>query len=88
MKVLRFGAVWCVTCLAIRPVWEVIAKNYPQVEIQYFDADDNPEILKKYNIKDIPAFLIINNEGTVLLKEEKVKDEEELIRIMEMYLSN
>lgn len=88
MKILRFGAVWCVTCLAIRPTWEAVANNYPDIEIQYFDADDNPDILKQYNIKDIPSFLILNNEGAVLLKEEKVKGKEELIKILENYLMN
>ena len=32
MKVLKFGAVWCPECLVMRPLWEEIEKEIPELK--------------------------------------------------------
>ena len=68
MKVLKFGAIWCKECLVMKPFWEEIEKESPDLETEYFDADENPELLKKYSIEDIPVFIFLDKEGNEILR--------------------
>ena len=68
MKVLKFGAIWCKECLVMKPLWEEIEKESPDLETEYFDADENPELLKKYSIEDIPVFIFLDKEGNEILR--------------------
>jgi thiol-disulfide isomerase/thioredoxin len=82
MKILRFGAVWCVTCLAMRPIWEEIEKNYPQIKIEYYDIDDDNALFKLYNFKDVPATVLIKNNNEEV-KLEGYREKKEIIKIIE-----
>ena len=61
MKVLKFGAVWCVECLVMKPIWEEIEEEIPELKTEYYDADDDSEVLKQYNVQDVPVFIFLNN---------------------------
>ena len=68
MKVLKFGAIWCKECLVMKPLWGEIEKEIPNLETEYFDADENPELLKKYSIEDIPVFIFLDKEANEILR--------------------
>ena len=73
MKVLKFGAVWCQGCIIMKPRWAEIEKENPWFESQYFEYDDCPEEVSKYNVgKDIPVFIFLDKEGNEL---ERLKGE-------------
>jgi thiol-disulfide isomerase/thioredoxin len=78
MKVLKFGAIWCKECMVMRPMWEEIEKEIPELKTEYNDADAHPEMLKKYNIEDIPAFVFIGEDGKEFKRLEGVQNKEEL----------
>lgn len=86
MKIIRFGAVWCVTCLAMRPVWEEIEKNYPEVVLEYYDIDDDSSFFKQYGFKDVPAMVLIKENGEEI-KWEGFREREEIIKIIKAYIT-
>ena len=61
MKVLKFGAIWCKECLVMKPMWQDIEASIPELVAEYYDADENPEVLEKYSVKDIPVFIFLDN---------------------------
>jgi len=63
MKVLKFGAVWCPGCLIMKPLWEEIEKETPWLETEYFDVDENPELVKKYEMDTFPTFIFLDKGG-------------------------
>jgi len=70
MKVLKFGAVWCSGCLVMKPRWKEIEKENPWLQTEYYDFDQDKEMVNKYNITDVlPAFIFLN------------KNEEEFLRL-------
>ena len=83
MKVLKIGAEWCPGCVIMRPRWAEIEKEVPDLETIYYDADENEELLKKYEIKDLPAFIFLDKNEEVLLKMDGEIDKEELLKIIE-----
>ncbi len=63
MKVLKFGAVWCPGCLLMRPLWDEIEEEMPWLETEYLDVDENPALVKKYELDTFPAFIFLNKSG-------------------------
>ena len=83
MKVLKMGAEWCPGCVIMKPRWAEIEKEVPDLETIYYDADENEELLKKYEIKDLPVFIFLDKNEEVLLKMDGEIDKEELLKIIE-----
>jgi len=83
MKIIKIGAIWCPGCVIMKPRWAEIQKELPDLSTEYFDADENEELLKKYEIRDLPAFIFLDKDENVLLKKEGEVSKEELLKIIE-----
>ncbi|MFH1522926.1 MAG: thioredoxin family protein [Patescibacteria group bacterium] len=88
MRIIKFGAVWCKECLVMRPIWEEIEKEILELKTEYYDADENAEILKKYNVKNIPTFIFLDKSDNEILRLEGMQNKEELIEKVKENLSN
>jgi len=82
MKILKFGAIWCKECLVMRPRWAEIEKEIPELVTEYFDADENPDILERYNVKDIPAFIFLDKDDKELLRLKGTIEKDELMKVI------
>ena len=58
--ILYFTAEWCNPCKRVRPIAEELDKD-GVIKIQFIDADDNADLCKKFEIKSIPTFIMIEN---------------------------
>ncbi|PIT93658.1 hypothetical protein COU00_03230, partial [Candidatus Falkowbacteria bacterium CG10_big_fil_rev_8_21_14_0_10_43_11] len=48
----------------MKPVWEEIETEIPELRTEYFDYDENPEIINQWNLGDeIPVFIFLDKEG-------------------------
>lgn len=73
MRVLKFGAVWCPGCIIMKPRWEEIEKELSELKTEYYDYDEDLEMVNKWNIGDLlPVFIFIDKEGNEL---ERIKGE-------------
>lgn len=82
MKVLKFGAIWCKDCLVMRPVWQEVEEEIKELKTEYYDADEHPEMLKKYGIKDIPVFIFLDKDDKEILRLENMQKKDDLITIV------
>ena len=82
MKVLKFGAIWCKECLVMKPIWGEIEEEISELKTEYFDADMDSEVLKKYGIKDIPVFIFLDKEEKEIMRLEGVQNKGDLINIV------
>lgn len=58
---LYFGATWCGPCRMLRPVVEQISKEKPDFDILKVDVDEAKEIADEYNVRGIPALVMITD---------------------------
>lgn len=59
-KMLYFTASWCNPCQRTKPfAEELIAEGF---NITFVDADENIDLVKKFEIKSIPTYILIDNE--------------------------
>lgn len=60
-----FWAPWCGPCRLMAPVLESISQERDDVTVVKVNADENPELVKKYDISSIPTLLLFN-EGSII----------------------
>lgn len=82
MKVLKFGAIWCTECLVMKPMWEEIEASMPELSTEYFDADDNSEMLEKYKVENIPTFIFLDKDGNEFDRKQGIQNKEDLIEFV------
>lgn len=58
--VFYFTADWCMPCKRVKPIVEELNRD-GSVKFQLIDADANAELVKTYEIKSIPTFILIEN---------------------------
>lgn len=51
----------CKTCKKMKPFFEYLAKEYPNVSFMTLDANQAPEIANKYEIDKVPTYIAIKN---------------------------
>jgi len=69
MKVLKFGAVWCPGCLIMKPRWAEIEKESSWLKNEYYDFDQDKEMVNKYEINQtLPVFIFLDKEGNEFMR--------------------
>jgi thioredoxin 1 len=65
-----FSAKWCGACQAAKPIVdEIEAGGYKVVR---FDADEHPDVLRRYGVRSLPTF-IVYKDGKVVLRTNSVQ---------------
>lgn len=59
MKFYKFYADWCGPCRILTTML-----NKAQIEYEPINVDNNEELVNKYNIKTIPVFIAVKDDGT------------------------
>ncbi|MCK4554662.1 thioredoxin family protein [Candidatus Parcubacteria bacterium] len=82
MKLLKIGALWCKECTIMEPMWAGIEAEISELQSEYFESDEHPDLLKKYNVKEIPSFIFLDKDDQEILRLEGLQNKEELVKIV------
>lgn len=86
MKVLKFGAIWCSACLIMKPRWETIEKENPWLKNEYYDFDEDKEVVEKYKITDtLPIFIFLDKTDKEILRLEGEQSKKKLENLITEY---
>lgn len=58
MKFYKFYADWCGPCRVL-----INTLNKAQIKYEPINVDENEELVRKYNIRTIPVFMAVNDNG-------------------------
>lgn len=82
MKLIKFSALWCPSCLIMNGRVNKIVDEYNLEYIEYdYDIDDAK--VEEYKVGDILPVIIIENNGKEVIRIIGEKSENELKRILE-----
>ena len=83
MKIIKITAMWCMSCLVMKNVWNKVFSNLDNVEIIDYDYDDDFEEIKNLNIGDILPVVIIYKNGLEVKRIIGEKSKKEMLKILE-----
>ncbi len=83
MKILKFGAVWCSGCIIMKPRWQEIEKEMPNLVTEYYDFDKDKDVVLKYNIDNkLPVFVFLDKNENELFRLTGEHEKSKLIKII------
>jgi thioredoxin 1 len=68
MKLIKFYADWCAPCRALTPTIEKIVQNNSTIQYETINVDEDDETCKQYDVRGIPAVVILDGNGNVVDK--------------------
>jgi thioredoxin-like negative regulator of GroEL len=74
--ILYFTAEWCNPCKRVRPIAEELDRD-GIIKFQYIDVDDNGDLCRKFEIKAIPTFILVED-GNEIRRTNGAKTKEQL----------
>lgn len=62
LLVLDFGASWCVPCKNVASILDELSQTYAdRAVIGKVDVDDNPDLVDKYKVRNVPTIFLVRN---------------------------
>lgn len=84
MKIVFVWAMWCASCFVMKPIMNDIKKEFENLDISFYDYDQDNKIVEKYNINDIlPVIVFVDDNWNELKKLEWEYSKKELINIIQ-----
>ena len=77
LTVVDFWASWCGPCMMLKPIFEELSGELPQVKFCKLDVDEERELAIEYGIESIPTLLFFKN-GKVVHKLIGLRGKDEL----------
>lgn len=65
-KILKFGAPWCTGCVSISKTIETLSDEEKAQIVDYNIDNCDKELISKYNIRGVPALVVLNDQGGVI----------------------
>ncbi|MDD4036232.1 MAG: thioredoxin family protein [Bacilli bacterium] len=64
MKIIKFEAIWCPSCLYVNNQLKQIEKEISDIEIISYDYDNDKDLVNKWDIGEIlPVFIFLDDNG-------------------------
>lgn len=78
---LYFNTPWAAPCVQIKPVFEQLAEQNPQVSFLSINADEHPDISELFEVSAVPYFVLIRDD--TILKEISGADPKEFVEALD-----
>jgi len=60
-----FYADWCGPCKTQDPILEDLAEEYPEVEFEKINVDEEQDVANEYQVRSLPTLIVETEEGIV-----------------------
>ena len=61
VALIEFYTEWCPSCKAVRGTLERLAEEREDLDVRAVNADENPELAKKFGIMSVPTFVVMKD---------------------------
>jgi thioredoxin 1 len=60
-----FYADWCGPCKTQDPILDDLLGDYPDVELEKVDVDEEQDVANEYQVRSLPTVVVENDDGIV-----------------------
>ncbi|MFB6167979.1 MAG: thioredoxin domain-containing protein [Haloferacaceae archaeon] len=60
-----FYADWCGPCKTQDPILDEVEADFPDVEFEKVDVDENQDVANEYSVRSLPTLVIEDDDGEV-----------------------
>jgi thioredoxin 1 len=60
-----FYADWCGPCKTQDPILEEIVEDYPDIEFEKVNVDEEQDVANEYQVRSLPTVVVENDDGIV-----------------------
>ncbi|MGK7913461.1 MAG: thioredoxin family protein [Synechococcus sp.] len=86
---ISFGAPWCHLCHLLQPILNrVVSEWNDAVDLLTVDVEQNWTLARQYNIRSLPALLLVEPDGNVVQRIESFRNREDMLRQCEMLVQS
>lgn len=85
MKMILITALWCPSCLLMRPLYSELTKLYG-ITLEEVDYDENPLLINKYTVGKILPVAIFIHEEEPLFRIIGEKSRKQILQILKPYV--
>lgn len=61
LTVLDFWASWCGPCMMLKPIFEELSQEMPEIHFCKVDVDEERDLAIEYGVESIPTLLLFRN---------------------------
>lgn len=76
--VIKMGASWCRPCLQLKPIFDDVVKDIPDIKVVEIDVEEHPDITSNYKIRGVPTIIITDENDNVLAMKSGMMTKEQL----------
>jgi thioredoxin-like negative regulator of GroEL len=80
-NILYFTADWCNPCKKVKPIVEELNRESSEVKFQVIDADSETELVKKFEVRSVPTFIVLDG-GVEIERATGAQTREQLLTLM------
>ena len=80
--VIKFSMKFCQPCFQLKPIFDDVVKDIPDIKVVDIDVEACPDIASSYKIRAVPAIVITNDNDEVLAMKTGMMTKEQLIQFI------
>jgi thiol-disulfide isomerase/thioredoxin len=73
-KVILFKANWCGHCKSFKPIWDIVTKQYDNLDFIVYDFEADSKEITNYDISGFPTIIVEKDGDTFEYKDERNAD--------------
>lgn len=76
--VLKFSANFCIPCQRLKPIFDDVVKDIPDIKVVEIDVEEHPDIASNYKVRGVPCVIVTDEKDNVLAMKSGMMTKEQL----------
>lgn len=76
--VIKFSMQSCIPCQQLKPIFDDVVKDIPDIKVVEIDVEEHPDIASNYKIRGVPTIVITDENDNVLAMKSGMMTKEQL----------
>lgn len=80
--VIKFSMEFCQPCKQLKPIFDDVVKDIPDIKVVEIDVEEHPDIASNYKVRGVPCVIVTDENDNVLAMKTGMMTKEQLIQFI------